>query len=196
MPKLLPDERQQGRHVGRNLSRETQGFLARLPGAQASDYIPVRFKPDFRPIREIFFACLACLDPFGRKIRNSCREYAKICFRPDFSASAYISLADCTVTRLTASGMYTSIAGPQIAVTLAPLNHAQVANAQPIRPVEGLDQKRTPSQNSRVGPSVTSTFLPAYPAGKARAGQPEKFRAILPACLVLPRHRRCPQCLA
>ena len=84
MPKLLPDERQQGRHVGRNLSRETQGFLARLPGAQASDYIPVRFKPDFRPIREIFFACLACLDPFGRKIRNSCREYAKICFRPDF----------------------------------------------------------------------------------------------------------------
>ncbi len=63
--------------------------------------------------------------------------------------------------------MYTSIAGPQIAVTLAPLNHAQVANAQPIRPVEGLDQKRTPSQNSRVGPSVTSTFLPAISCGES-----------------------------
>ncbi len=195
MPKLLPDEAA-GRHVGRNLSRETQGFLARLPGAQASDYIPVRFKPDFRPIREIFLLALPVLILSGAKSETAAENMPKSAFGQIFRPPHTFHL------RIAQLRTFDSLRNVHFNCRAAdcrnfgapqPCTGGQCAAHTPCG---GLDQKRTPSQNSRVGPSVTSTFCLPYHLRKARAGQPEKFRAILPACLVLPRHRRCPQCLA
>ena len=76
-----------------------------------------------------------------------------------------MSLALTTSRRAMPCGMRVRTPGPHTAVTSAPRSHAQTARAAPMRPLEGLDQKRTPSQASRVGPRVTITRLPAMSCG-------------------------------
>ena len=68
--------------------------------------------------------------------------------------AASMSRAETTSTRVTPLGVL-SATGPAMSVTSWPARRAARATAKPIRPVEGLERKRTGSRYSRVGPAVT-----------------------------------------
>ena len=80
------------------------------------------------------------------------------------AAASSMCRAEPTLCRAIPAGSH-GVPGPQTASTRAPRSHAATATAAPIVPVDGLVQKRSPSQCSRVGPSVTITRMPSISCG-------------------------------
>ena len=73
--------------------------------------------------------------------------------------ASYISSAVSTSTRSQPAGVV-RFTGPATSMTRAPRSAAACASANPIRPLDRFEMKRTGSMGSRVGPAVMRTVCP------------------------------------
>ncbi len=111
-----------------------------------------------------FFLILCAVAVAARQSATAAVAMNTSCSGASGSTASNICCALTTSMRVTPRGV-ARCTGPATSVTIAPASAAARASAKPIFPLDRLVMPRTGSIASKVGPAVSSTFLPSSAFG-------------------------------